>query len=113
MSRESLREKIFATKTLRSEKVDFFGAEIEIRQPTLGDILEARDNGDNQAAVIMLLVQYAYVPGSDEKVFMSEDADQLRALPFGPDFVRLNEAMESLTNVNFQQSSNGSEQAGA
>jgi hypothetical protein len=113
MSRDSLREQIFKAKVRKSELVEFFGAPIEIRQPTLGDILEARDNGNSQSAIVGLLVSYAYVPGTDQKVFDAEDGEAIRALPFGPDFLRLNEAMERLTDVNFQQPNSGSGQAGA
>lgn len=101
MSRDELRAKIFAPKTLKREIVPFFGVEIELRQPTLGDILAVRETGATQSAIINILMDYAHIPGTDEKVFESGDAESLLAMPWGADFTTLNNALERLTEINF------------
>jgi hypothetical protein len=99
--RDEMRAKLLATKRPRTIEVDFFGEKIDLRQPTLGDILRARDNEDRTAAVVDILVSYAYIPGTDEKIFETGDADSLLAMPFGGDFIAVTKALETLTAVNF------------
>jgi hypothetical protein len=100
-NRNDVRAKIFAAKKNKSKEVEFFGAVIELRQPTLGDILSARDSDNRQSAVIETLVNYAYIPGTDEKVFEMADAEAFKKMPFGADFIRVSNALEELSEVNF------------
>lgn len=100
-SRNDIRAKIFAKREIKKKVIQFFGSEIELRQPTLGDIINARENEDRQAAVIETLVKYAYVPGTDERVFEDADAEAFANMPFGADFLRASKALEELTEVNF------------
>lgn len=99
--RDELRAKLLATKRPKTIPVEFFGEKIELRQPTLGDILRARDNTDTKSAVVDILVSYAYIPGTDEKIFESGDGDALLEMPFGGDFIAVTKALETLTAVNF------------
>lgn len=100
-SRDQMRANIFASKQVKIKIVDFFGEKIELRQPVLADILAAKEK-DTQDGVIGMLVDYAYVPGTDQKVFEPTDRDGLLQLPFGNDFLDVSNALEELTNVNFQ-----------
>lgn len=109
-TRDTIRGKIFASKEFDKRIVDFFGEKIELRQPSLGLVLQVQDEEDRKSAVIDTLVKYAYVPGTDEKVFESGDEDSLLALPFGPDFIRVSNALEELTKVNFLDKGDSSSQ---
>jgi hypothetical protein len=100
-SRDQVRAQIFASKTVKKKLVDFFGVKIEIRQPQLADILQARKEGE-QSGVIGILVDHAYVPNTDQKIFEPTDKDALLQMPFGGDFLEVSNALEELTNVNFQ-----------
>lgn len=100
-TKKDLRAQIFKTREVRSKRIQFFGVEIELRQPKLKDIINAREAEDKQAAVIETLVKYAFVPGTDEHLFDEEDADQFAELPFGADFLHITQALEELTDVNF------------
>lgn len=107
-TRDELRAKIFSDKKLNIIPVEFFGGTIELRQPALGDILKAQTNEDREAAVIETLIDYAFVPGTEEKVFEKADAASMKALPFGADFLRVTKALEELTEVNFLDKPNSS-----
>lgn len=102
-NRDAMRAAIFASenKKLKSKLVEFFGQMIEIRQPTLGTILDSREEEDRQAAVINTLVEYTFVPGTNTKLFDVADADAFKSMPFGKDFLAVNKALEELTEVNF------------
>lgn len=113
--RDDIRSKIFATKDLKSKILDFFGTQIELRQPRLSDILAAQQQQKEQgedgvsAAVISILLQYAYVPGTSEKVFEDADRDSLLSLPFDENLIAVTDALQELTQVNFTKPKGGSE----
>lgn len=110
-TRDSIRSQVFAKKDLKSKTLDFFGTQIELRQPKLKDILDAQQEAAQQAedgvssAVVSILLQYAYVPGTSEKVFEAGDRDALLQLPFDENLIGITEALEELTKVNFTKPS--------
>ena len=99
LTRDDLRAQIFAPKAFKSRSLKLFGAEVEIRQPSLGDILTFQDEVDKQTGLILLLTGYCYVPGTNEKVFEEADADGILNMPFGDDLIKLNEIIEELTGI--------------
>lgn len=101
LTRGEARAKIFASKQRKTEIIEFQDVMLELRQPLLGDILKAQGSENREAAVIETLVNYAYLPGTDEKVFEDTDKEGLLAMPFGADFIRVSQALERLTEVNF------------
>lgn len=110
-SRADLRASIFSSKnsTPKSLEVEFFGEPIEIRQPSVDSILNLKqaveqDAGDaaqvnRTAQMVNMIILYSYVPGTDEHVFEDGDLDQMRSMPFGEDFMRVQQAISKLTNV--------------
>lgn len=100
--RNQLREQIFSGKKFNSKEIEFFGAKIELRQPSLQDILKAKEENNRQSAVVSMLIDYAFIPKTDEKVFEEADAEMLLSMPFGKNFTELNNALEELTEVNFR-----------
>ena len=111
--RDLLRAQILASKTPKSKVITFFGGQIEIRQPKLSDILEARAETDQNARVINILLMYAYVPGTSQKVFEEGDKAALLEMPFGGDFIAVTDALEELSSVNFLEQKSKSGQTGS
>ncbi len=106
--RDQIRAKIFTTHELAIRRVEFFGSDIELRQPTLNDVMTiqeaARTTEDGEipkSSIVAVLLQYAFVPGTNEKVFEEGDADAIMDLPFGADMTRITSALSELTDVNF------------
>jgi hypothetical protein len=97
--RDQLRTAIFSNNAVATKRIMFFDAEIEIRQPSTGEVLATKDDDNSQRGLVSILVRYAYVPGTNEKVFEEADADAILALPFGPDMLRVNEAIAELTKI--------------
>lgn len=103
LTRDQIRARVFSGANKPKKKViDFFGSQIELRQPTLSQVLDAQANDDREAAVIDMLINRAYVPNTEESVFEETDAESLKALPFTGDFVRVSNAFEDMTDVNFR-----------
>ena len=68
-SRDKLRELIFNSNQAATTEIQFFGQTIELRQPTVGEIEELnRRREDSSSTIGDILVRYAYVPGTDERV---------------------------------------------
>ena len=107
-ARDKLRASLLSSKTVTSIPVVFFGEKIELRQPRLEDVLAVQNNEDREVAVIETLINYAYVPGTEERVFEDGDKDTLKKMPFGADFIRVSQALETLTEVNFLDKSDTS-----
>lgn len=102
-ARDQLRKEIFAARPVGSLTVDFFGGEIEIKQPSLRAILDAQSAADDKQGIASMLVRFCYVPGTNERVFEDTDMDTLLDMPFGPEMVAVQEAISKLTGVNLQQ----------
>lgn len=107
MTRDEMRAKILATKPIDKRLVTFQGVEIELRQPLLGDVLKAADQVNRESAVIDTLIKYAYIPGTDERIFEEGDAEAFKQMPFGPDFMAINEALEGMMKINPKQQPSG------
>jgi hypothetical protein len=97
LDRDAMRAQIFGAKP-DSRKFSFFGVKLELRQPPMETMLEARQ-GAMQNALLMMLVRYAYVPDTDEHVFTEEDVDALRRLPLSPDIQKALQACNELMGV--------------
>lgn len=116
-TRDDIRGKIFAAHKLATEEIEIFGTKVELRQPTLSDILviqQARDDSEDGAvpvsSVARILIQYSFVPGTSEKVFEEGDGEAIMQLPFGEDMIRVTTALEKLTKVNFTPKTDSSDQ---
>lgn len=104
MTRDQIRAKVLGTKP----KVDtamLYGAEVEIRQPSLDVIMDARQaifNGDSdlKTQTLDVLIRYVYVPGTMEHVFEEADREALLELPFDNDLNKLSEKINSMMGLN-------------
>ena len=112
-TRDSIRAKIFAAenKRFKTKEITIFGADVEIRQPSLGMILKVKEDEDREKAIVRLLIDFCFVPGTDERVFNSEDGDVLLAMPFGNDLIEVNNAIEELTNIDILEQEKNSSKA--
>lgn len=100
LTRDELRAALIGKKHVpESTTVEVFGVEVELRQPTFSDILKVREEADEQTRTIEMFVNYAYVPGTDEKVFEDTDKDTILRWPYGPDITRIQRAIAELTGI--------------
>jgi len=101
-ARDEIRAKIFSGKNIRKEFLTLFGAEIELRQPSLGEMLDFQQMPDRKYAIAGMLIAYSFVPGTNEKVFEDTDVESILTLPFGPEMVEVSNAITRLTSVEVQ-----------
>ena len=97
-TRDSILQGIFSKGSrFKRKRIKFMGEEIDIRQPTLSQIMDVTDNMSDQDRVIATLIEYAYVPGTDEKVFDETHKEMLMGLPFNDDFTEVSNAVVELS----------------
>lgn len=100
LTRDELRAALLGDAPKPESKIiTMFGVELELRQPNLGAILKTREEGDNITRAIDMIIEYSYVPGTDDHVFEDTDRDAMMKWPFGPDLAALNAAIAELTGI--------------
>jgi len=100
-TRDEIRARIFSSDVFKREEIEAFGITIEIRQTTLGRVLElqAKLETDRTKAIGLSFLEFCYVPGTDERLFDEADLDGILALPFGEDFQKVQDVINKLMGV--------------
>ncbi len=100
LTRDQLRAALVG-KTHQPERqmVTLFGQEVELQQPTLASILGAREDLDEKTRVADVFINYAYVPGTNERVFEEGDRDTILNWPFGEELIEVQRVIAKLTGV--------------
>jgi len=99
LTRDELREKLFKKHKPETEIIEIYGAEVELHQPSVGEILDLKEEKDAKKAMMRVLTNYCCVPGTEEVVFEDTDTDMIMAWPLGTWFTELHEAFERLTDI--------------
>jgi len=100
LTRDQLRAALIGKKhTVKSELVNLFGVEVELRQPTLSGILDVRAEDDVEKRTTDVFINYAYVPGTDEKIFEDTDRAAILNWPFTEDLIEIQMIIARLTGV--------------
>lgn len=110
-TRDEIRQTIFnSTKAKpRSKIVQFMDAEIELRQPAMSVIMEMQQS-EMETNLVSMLMQYCYVPGTEERLFDEIDYEALVKLPMNDDFQRLGVALTEMTGMDIKVASKNSEE---
>ena len=98
--RDQIRGSVLGSSQQRKKQVvEFFGQQVEIRQPSLAEVMDVTSADDRKQQAVNMLIQYCYVPGEDTRVFEDADRDVLLNLPFGDDVVRMQQAISAITSI--------------
>ncbi len=104
-SRDELRAALLASsiKEPKRATLEFFGQKIDLVQPPLSTIMKPVDPDKPPKTPlensIDMLIDYACVPGTLERIYEEGDRKFLEGLPWGADMVRINRAVQSLTGL--------------
>lgn len=113
-TKAELRAAIFDKKNKQqaTKIITLFGEEVEIRQPTLAQItkLGKASVNDKIPPLIRIMIEYLYVPGTEDHVFEPADAESLASMPTGKWLNDLNSAIEELTGVNVKEAEKNSDE---
>lgn len=102
-SRTDLRSRLLGARHApKSKVITLFGDKVEMRQPSIKSILDLTDNDDEKYRSLKLLIEYAYVPGTDEKLFEPADLDVMLQWPASEDLVKVQQAIAELSRVDVE-----------
>ena len=101
-TKNEMRASIFSDEKKKPASLPFtfFGEQMEVRQPTLLQIHKmGKYAASDKPGIARAIIEYCYIPGSDEKVFEETDLDQIASLPTGQWLHDFNEVIEKLTGT--------------
>ncbi len=102
-TRDEMRGRLLGSETKpQSEMITLFGVEVELRQPTFASMLDLREIADTKTRTIEMIVQYAFVPDTDEHVFEDTDRDIILGWPFGEDVLEVQNAIARLSGIDIE-----------
>jgi len=101
--RDSVRSRIFSAKKFETRTIKIFDQEVEVRQPSIGQIVDRMNMADDPKQVVDMLIEHCYVPGTDTKVFDPEDKDSILSWPVGQWFTEFNNALTELMEINVEE----------
>ncbi len=99
--RDKIRAQVFSSDVFKRETVEAFGSTMEIRQTTLGRVLELQQKleDDRKEAIALSFIEFCFVPGTDERIFEDGDIVLVLGLPFGDDFQTVQTAINKMMGV--------------
>ena len=107
-ARKELRARLIGDRHDPDSKVvSLFGVEIELRQPTLLAILEAREHDDEKTRTTDVFLKYAFVPGTDELIFEEADRDTILNWPFTEELLAVQTTIADLTGIDLGDAEEG------
>jgi hypothetical protein len=99
-TRDDIRQAIFDKASTRKRKiVTFLGVDFELLQPNVAEMLALADKG-SLFGLSEILIRFAYVPGTEIRVFESADKEMLENLPFSTEVRDIVDAFNSLSFAN-------------
>lgn len=99
--RNRIRSKVLGSTKLQRKSIQLFGEEVEVQQPNIGDIINAGTNETD--TIIDWMIEYIYVPGTNDKVFEMTDRDALLQLPYGAEAKKFTNAFRELSGEDLAQ----------
>jgi len=100
LTRDEIRAQLIGTRhEAKRERVTLFGVEVDLRQPTLASILDAREEDDERTRTTDVFLNYAFVPGTDERVFEEGDRDAILNWPFTEELMEVQIVIARLTGI--------------
>lgn len=97
--RDEVRARLFASRPLRTKTIKIRDVEVEIHQPTIGDVLSMKENASQVDSLMQVLLDYCFIPGTNTKVFEAADKDTILGWGIDDWFSQVSEAVQELTNL--------------
>ena len=100
-ARDLLRTKLLSSKSMQRQRipVKLFGQDIEILTPTVARITAMGEDTDSKTNLVDLLLEFCYVPGTEDLVFEEGDRDVLNVAPFDSSMQRVVEVINTMLGL--------------
>ncbi len=104
LTRQEMRDALLGQRhTPKTKRITLFGIEVDLQQATLGSILDVKVTDNPKKSSVDMIVKYACVPGTSDRVFEEADREMIEAWPFGDDVMELQNAIAELTGVDIRE----------
>lgn len=100
--RGQLRAKIFSSRNRKRAKLQVFGQEVEMVQPSVKEFMDL-GSSDAKELIADLLIRHCVVPGTNDPVFESGDKEAILNWPVGEWLTQVNKTYASLTDLNIEE----------
>ncbi len=103
LTREQMRDRLLGHAP-KPERISLklFGTDLDLVQSTLGSILDMQDMPTGKDRAAYMIIHYACVPGTSDRVFEDADQEMILKWPFGEDLNKVQEAIAELTGINIE-----------
>ncbi|KKN90085.1 hypothetical protein LCGC14_0231980 [marine sediment metagenome] len=103
--RDEIRAALFSSKQFKRKKVKILEQDVEIKQPSVGELtgIGKLDEDKDKNSVCLLMIEYCYVPGTNEKIFTKEDYDGIMGFPSGDWVQTFNRAWMELAGIDWEE----------
>jgi len=108
-SRDEIRAKVFASRPRSIKTIQLFGADVELRAFTVAELQKMMNEKSEIPPLAAMLIRYAYVPGTDEKVFDDADVAAIGNLETGKWVDELSTHVAALTGIDLRSAEKNSE----
>ncbi len=103
LTRNEIRDAMLGhTPKAEVRRVTVFGIDMDLKQASLGEILDAEATDNVKISSVNLIIRYACVPGTNEKLFDDADRTMIENWPFNKDVLQLQEAIAELTGIDIE-----------
>lgn len=107
---QSIREKALKSTEKKTIELSLGEAKFEFVQPSLKQVGELQDSAEeSDNFVIKMLVEFSFVPGTQERVFLNEDYQAFIDMPFGGEIQGITNKISSMLNLNVENKAKNSE----
>lgn len=90
----------------RRERITVWGIDIEVRQPSMRQILGATEITDRKTQLANQIINTCYVPGTDEAIFEPGDIDTILSLPFDENLHKISDTLNTLIGSQKEEEKN-------
>lgn len=110
--RDTIRSKIFASGQFKTVDTEILGQKVTVRQPSIGDISRyiTASTEDKKNQLILLMIDYCFVPGTTEKIFEHTDYDSIEELPTGQWMMQFQQVWSELAGLDTEEATKNSEE---
>lgn len=108
----SVRDQIrvaFLNSKPSSKLVTAFGVQVELRTPPVQTVLGTEFN--RKTALATMLINYCFVPGTDEHVFDEADVEGIMSMPWNAEVTKLVDEINKITDIGEVMKEEGKESA--
>lgn len=88
MTRDEMRAVMFSPEKTIAHRIPlkFNGMDLEWQRPSIQELAEAQDAGKDRNFMVGMIINYSYIPGTDEKVFEDGDYAVIMKMPYSEEY---------------------------